>query len=207
MTYARQVVKEILRYRAPAPMVPLLAHKAFALTEDFTVPKGTLVMPSLHTACLQVISSCLQHTRISITQCSLKLCGRVHHLNPKFQARFPPKIHCLTPRFHILDPVTANWQVAVEAASCKLNFLLSNQVPANIFCNTCGLLPIVHMAEMCSRFRCQICQCYNQIFRLYAGFLRPAKIRPRQIQSWAPRGCQACQKFPAIWLWTSLLCG
>ena len=54
MTYARQVVKEVLRYRAPAPMVPLLAQKAFQLTDDFKVPKGTLLMPSLHTACLEV---------------------------------------------------------------------------------------------------------------------------------------------------------
>ena len=54
MTYTRQVIREVLRYRAPAPMVPLLAQKAFPLTDDYTVPKGTLIMPSLHTACLEV---------------------------------------------------------------------------------------------------------------------------------------------------------
>lgn len=54
MTYTRQVVKEVLRYRAPAPMVPQIAQKPFQLTDDYVVPKGTLIMPSIHAACLQV---------------------------------------------------------------------------------------------------------------------------------------------------------
>ena len=59
MTYARQVVKEVLRYRPPAPMVPQIAQKPFRLTDDYVAPKGTLIMPSIHAACLQVwLSAC-----------------------------------------------------------------------------------------------------------------------------------------------------
>ena len=54
MTYARQVVKEVLRYRPPAPMVPQIVQKPFRLTEDYVAPKGTLLMPSIHASCLQV---------------------------------------------------------------------------------------------------------------------------------------------------------
>ena len=54
MTYARQVVKEVLRYRAPAPMVPQIVQKPFRLTEDYVAPKGTIIMPSIHASCLQV---------------------------------------------------------------------------------------------------------------------------------------------------------
>ena len=57
MTYTRQVVKEVLRYRAPAPMVPMIAQKPFQLNDDYAVPKGTLIMPSIHAACLQVCSA------------------------------------------------------------------------------------------------------------------------------------------------------
>jgi len=56
MTYARQVVKEVLRYRAPAPMVPQIVQKPFRLTDDYVAPKGTIIMPSIHASCLQVLS-------------------------------------------------------------------------------------------------------------------------------------------------------
>jgi cytochrome P450 len=50
MTYTRAVIKEILRWRPPAPMVPQYAMKDIKL-ENYTVPKGTLVIPSLVAAC------------------------------------------------------------------------------------------------------------------------------------------------------------
>ena len=54
MTYTRQVVREVLRYRAPAPMVPQIVQKPFQLTEDYVAPKGAILMPSIHASCLQV---------------------------------------------------------------------------------------------------------------------------------------------------------
>ena len=54
MKYTRQVVKEILRYRPPAPMVPQMAQKPFKLTEDYTAPAGTMIVPSVWSACMQV---------------------------------------------------------------------------------------------------------------------------------------------------------
>lgn len=53
MQYTRQVVKEVLRYRPPAPMVPQVAQKPFRLTDDFVAPKGTLIMPSIVAANMQ----------------------------------------------------------------------------------------------------------------------------------------------------------
>ncbi|BDA50415.1 Cytochrome P450 710A1 [Coccomyxa sp. Obi] len=53
MTYSRQVVKEVLRYRPPAPMVPQITQADFPLTEDYTAPKGALLMPSLIAASMQ----------------------------------------------------------------------------------------------------------------------------------------------------------
>lgn len=52
-----QVVKEILRYRAPAPMVPQMTHTDYALTDDFVVPKGTLICPSINAANMQASPS------------------------------------------------------------------------------------------------------------------------------------------------------
>ncbi|KAL4859752.1 Cytochrome P450 710A2 [Chlorella vulgaris] len=45
MTYTRQVVKEILRYRAPAPMVPQMAYTDYPLTQEYSIPRGTLGFP------------------------------------------------------------------------------------------------------------------------------------------------------------------
>mmetsp|Transcript_6661 Transcript_6661/g.19183 ORF Transcript_6661/g.19183 Transcript_6661/m.19183 type:complete len:518 (+) Transcript_6661:369-1922(+) len=52
MTYTRAVVREILRFRPPAPMVPQIAQAPFQLTEDYTAPKGTLIMPSITAAAM-----------------------------------------------------------------------------------------------------------------------------------------------------------
>jgi cytochrome P450 len=54
MKYTRQCVKEILRYRPSAPMVPQMAQKPFKMTEDYTAPAGTMIIPSLWSACMQV---------------------------------------------------------------------------------------------------------------------------------------------------------
>lgn len=47
MVYTRQVVKETLRYRPAAPMVPQLAAVDFPLKDGLVAPKGSLVIPSL----------------------------------------------------------------------------------------------------------------------------------------------------------------
>lgn len=47
LTYTRQVVKEILRFRPPAPYIPQIAIDDYKLTDDYTVPKGTIIFPSL----------------------------------------------------------------------------------------------------------------------------------------------------------------
>lgn len=52
MQYTRQVAKEVLRLRAPAPMVPQLALTNYKLKDGYVVPKGTLVMPSLNAVTL-----------------------------------------------------------------------------------------------------------------------------------------------------------
>ena len=53
MPFTRQVVKELLRYRAPAPMVPQMAYSPYPLSEDYVMPRGTLVFPSVNAACMQ----------------------------------------------------------------------------------------------------------------------------------------------------------
>lgn len=47
MKYTEMVVKEVLRFRPPATMVPHIANVDFPLTDTYTVPKGTIVFPSL----------------------------------------------------------------------------------------------------------------------------------------------------------------
>ena len=47
MPYTRAVVKEILRYRPPVIMVPYVVKKAFPVTDTYTVPKGSMVVPSV----------------------------------------------------------------------------------------------------------------------------------------------------------------
>ncbi|KAL8822170.1 MAG: hypothetical protein Q9191_007089, partial [Dirinaria sp. TL-2023a] len=47
MPYTRAVVKETLRYRPPVIMVPYVAKKAFPVTDSYTAPKGSMVIPSV----------------------------------------------------------------------------------------------------------------------------------------------------------------
>lgn len=46
MPYVHAVSKEVLRHRPPVIMVPYMTKKPFAITEDYTVPKGTMLIPS-----------------------------------------------------------------------------------------------------------------------------------------------------------------
>lgn len=50
MTYTRAVVRELLRWRPPVIMVPYKAKKAFPITEDYTVPKGAMIIPTTYMA-------------------------------------------------------------------------------------------------------------------------------------------------------------
>ena len=54
------MVKEILRYRPPAPMVIQQTQCDYRLTDDYVVPKGGVIVPSISAACQQV-SSLLQY--------------------------------------------------------------------------------------------------------------------------------------------------
>lgn len=47
MVYTRAAVKEVLRIRPPVIMVPYLTTKAFPITPDYTVPKGSMIIPAL----------------------------------------------------------------------------------------------------------------------------------------------------------------
>ncbi|KAG7637810.1 putative cytochrome P450 [Arabidopsis thaliana] len=53
MKYTRAVAREVLRYRPPASMIPHVAVSDFRLTESYTIPKGTIVFPSLFDASFQ----------------------------------------------------------------------------------------------------------------------------------------------------------
>lgn len=48
-----QVVKEILRFRPPAPSVPQKAQRPFKLSETYTAPKGAFIVPWIDAACKQ----------------------------------------------------------------------------------------------------------------------------------------------------------
>ena len=50
LTYTRAVVKETLRYRPPVIMVPYLAKNDFPITNSYTAPKGSMVIPSVYPA-------------------------------------------------------------------------------------------------------------------------------------------------------------
>lgn len=47
LTYTRAVVKETLRYRPPVLMVPYIAKKDFPITPNYTVTKGSMIVPSV----------------------------------------------------------------------------------------------------------------------------------------------------------------
>lgn len=53
MKYTHAVAREVVRYRAPATMVPHIAAVDFPLTETYTIPKGTIVFPSAFESCFQ----------------------------------------------------------------------------------------------------------------------------------------------------------
>ncbi|MCD7454099.1 hypothetical protein HAX54_023461 [Datura stramonium] len=53
MKYLEAVALEVLRFRPPAPMVPHLTSEEFRLTDDYVIPKGTIVFPSVTDSCLQ----------------------------------------------------------------------------------------------------------------------------------------------------------
>ncbi|KAG0499357.1 hypothetical protein HPP92_004048 [Vanilla planifolia] len=53
MKYTEAVVREVLRYRPPATMVPHIAGEDFPLTDWYTVPKGTIVFPSTYESSFQ----------------------------------------------------------------------------------------------------------------------------------------------------------
>ncbi|KAG9246864.1 cytochrome P450 [Calycina marina] len=50
MTFTNAFVKEVLRYRPPVIMVPYEAKRAYAITPEYTVPKGAMVVPSCYPA-------------------------------------------------------------------------------------------------------------------------------------------------------------
>lgn len=50
MTYTNNVVKESLRYRPPVLMVPYVVKKKFPVTETYTAPKGSMIIPTLYPA-------------------------------------------------------------------------------------------------------------------------------------------------------------
>ncbi|KAM7500671.1 hypothetical protein LguiA_025085 [Lonicera macranthoides] len=56
MKYTEAVAREVIRYRAPATMVPHIAGKDFQLTENYIVPKGTIVFPSVFESSFQGFS-------------------------------------------------------------------------------------------------------------------------------------------------------
>lgn len=53
MRYTEAVAREVVRYRPPATMVPHIAGQDFPLTEWYTVPKGTIVFPSVYESSFQ----------------------------------------------------------------------------------------------------------------------------------------------------------
>ncbi|CAK9146688.1 unnamed protein product [Ilex paraguariensis] len=53
MRYTEAVAREVVRFRAPATMVPHIAGENFQLTEDYTIPKGTIVFPSVFESSFQ----------------------------------------------------------------------------------------------------------------------------------------------------------
>ncbi|GAB4829356.1 hypothetical protein Ancab_019027 [Ancistrocladus abbreviatus] len=53
LKYTQAAAREVLRIRAPATMVPHIAGEDFPLTEHYTIPKGTIVFPSVFESSFQ----------------------------------------------------------------------------------------------------------------------------------------------------------
>lgn len=53
LKYTTAVAYEVVRYRAPATLVPHIAAKDFQITEDYIIPKGTIVFPSVFESSFQ----------------------------------------------------------------------------------------------------------------------------------------------------------
>ncbi|KAG2309027.1 hypothetical protein Bca52824_028775 [Brassica carinata] len=53
MKYTLNVAREVVRYRPPATMVPHVAAVDFPLTKTYTIPKGTIVFPSVFDSSFQ----------------------------------------------------------------------------------------------------------------------------------------------------------
>ncbi|KAF9872397.1 cytochrome p450 61 [Colletotrichum karsti] len=50
LTYTNAVIKELLRHRPPVIFVPYLATSDFPVTPNYTVPKGSMIIPSCYPA-------------------------------------------------------------------------------------------------------------------------------------------------------------
>ncbi|KAG7879491.1 hypothetical protein KL905_003112 [Ogataea polymorpha] len=50
MKYTNMVVRETLRYRPPVLMVPHVVKEAYPVSENYTIPKGAMVVPTLYPA-------------------------------------------------------------------------------------------------------------------------------------------------------------
>nr|ATG29927.1 CYP710A78 [Taxus chinensis] len=53
MKYTEMVVKEVIRFRPPATLVPHIAAADFPITENYTIPKGSIVFPSVFESSFQ----------------------------------------------------------------------------------------------------------------------------------------------------------
>jgi cytochrome P450 family 710 subfamily A protein len=53
MKYTQAVAREVVRYRPPATLVPHIAIQTFPLTESYSIPKGTIVFPSVFESSFQ----------------------------------------------------------------------------------------------------------------------------------------------------------
>ncbi|XP_047311096.1 cytochrome P450 710A11-like [Impatiens glandulifera] len=53
MKYTEAVAREVLRIKAPATLVPHIAGEDFQLTENYRIPKGAIVFPSVYESSFQ----------------------------------------------------------------------------------------------------------------------------------------------------------
>ncbi|KAL3522685.1 hypothetical protein ACH5RR_015519 [Cinchona calisaya] len=53
MKFTEAVAREVVRIRAPATMVPHIANQDFPLTDNYVIPKGTIVFPSVFDSSFQ----------------------------------------------------------------------------------------------------------------------------------------------------------